>query len=113
MTLKQHWSRVKNVHGHLISTGKKGRRLRKQFYELTGNKKYLEKNYIKASLKGKGYKVSETRKVVSRVEKIKELKLKHRWVKAGKPMTWKKFRKLNKHTFEYEIDDIELYYDSP
>ena len=110
MTRAQYYSRVHNIQKNLNNDTEKGEQIRSEFYRVTKRVKYRESTYRKSDKK---YKFREVSKIVIKIEKKRKAKLKARWKKLGKPTTWKKFQRTNKHLVDYEIEHIEFYYDSP
>ena len=110
MTRKQYFSRVRNVVKHANNNTAKGKILRAELFRVTKQAKFKEKNFQKRKEK---YKFREISGTVTRIEKIRKLKIRKRWIELGKPTTLKKFEKANRHQIDFEIEDIEIYFDSP
>ncbi|HUU86603.1 MAG TPA: hypothetical protein VMX17_02480 [Candidatus Glassbacteria bacterium] len=109
-TKKQYWSAIKNMTSHVNNNTAEGIATRKQWYNLTGNEYYLEKNFQKSDLK---ITKSQVRKDFGKIKKDSTDKLKIAWKEEkdkGNKITWKKYSSDNSQP-DYET--IKESYNSP
>ena len=112
-TKKQYWSAIKNITGHVNNNTKEGVATRKQWYNLTGDKKYLEKEWQKNFGQGQVITKSQVRKDFGTIKRESTNKLKIAWKEEkekGNKITWKKYSSDNSQP-DYET--IRESYNSP
>jgi len=112
--LKRYNSGINNIHGRL-NDKKSGKDARKKYYELTGNKIFLEKNFIKNLEKGKSISKIETKRAFAEIrdKKVKILKEDYLDLKKDRDNRLKDLRKqlkrarTRKHKDQDKIDRLK------
>jgi len=124
LTVKQSWSRARNVQRKAAMDTELGEKSRRMLYSMTREKKYQESAFKKRFESGKHYSLKEIRSSLALAKKRNKarIKLGHKTandarVKRGmKKMSRKEFLEANPHyadiTEQFDEIEIEWFYDS-
>jgi|SRR3989304_4226649 len=123
-THKQNWARSNNVHSKATANSELGKKIRSMLYQMTKEKKYVEKNFQKNSSRGITYSKMEIRSSLALAKRkaLVDTKKHHqRLVKIQKKRGIKKtslkdFKRANPHLVNpltgFDTADVEAFYDS-